>query len=162
VEGASPALRPVTDADRDLLLEVYASTRVEELAAVPWDEATKRAFVEQQFRAQDFHYSRYFGEASRDVIEVGGEPAGRLYVHRKADEILIVDIALLAPFRGRGIGTALLRELMDEAARAGARLTIHVERNNPALSLYERLGFEVAGDDGGIYLLMAWTPPGVS
>jgi ribosomal protein S18 acetylase RimI-like enzyme len=160
VEIAAPALRPATEADRELLLEIYAGTRADELAVVQWDGATKRAFVEQQFHAQDVHYRRHYPEATRDVIEVQGEPAGRLYVQRGPDEILIVDIALLPAFRGLGVGTLLVRGLMEEAAAAAARLAIHVERQNPARRLYERLGFEIAGDDGGVYLLMAWTPPG--
>ena len=52
--------------------------------------------------------------------------------------------------RGGGIGTSLLEELAAEADAAGKSLTIHVERMNPALRLYERLGFSVA-EDKGVY-----------
>jgi ribosomal protein S18 acetylase RimI-like enzyme len=87
------------------------------------------------------------------VIVAGGEDAGRLYVARWEDEIRIVDIALLPEFRGRGIGSALLRDLIDEAEAAGRPLSIHVEQNNPARPLYDRLGFEEAGEFG-VYVLM--------
>jgi ribosomal protein S18 acetylase RimI-like enzyme len=90
---------------------------------------------------------------SADVVVVDGEPAGRLLVDRWDREIRIVDISLLPAFRGRGIGSALLQELMAEAAESERSLSIHVERNNPALRLYERLGFEPAGDEG-VYLRM--------
>ena len=79
--------------------------------------------------------------ASFDVIVVDGQPVGRLYVARWSDEIRIVDIALLSDYCNRGIGTTLLRGLQSEAAAAGKPLRIHVERFNPALRLYERLGF---------------------
>lgn len=92
------------------------------------------------------------------MIEVDGEPAGRLYVHRGPAEIRIMDIALAPPFRGRGIGTALLRDLMEEAGASGRALSIHVEVNNPARRLYERLGFAPAGEHG-VYVLMTWTQP---
>ena len=62
-----------------------------------------------------------------------------------------MDIALLPEYRGRGIGTALLEELLVEADATGRRVTIHVERFNPARRLYERLGFVEAGDPGGMY-----------
>jgi ribosomal protein S18 acetylase RimI-like enzyme len=137
---------------------VYASTRAEELAVVPWDEPTKQAFLAQQFEAQDVHYKRHYPDASFEVIEVDGEPAGRLYVHRADEEMLIIDIALLPPFRGRGIGAELLRELIDEADASERKLSIHVERENRARTLYDRLGFEVVEDDGGIYLLMQRAP----
>jgi ribosomal protein S18 acetylase RimI-like enzyme len=92
-------------------------------------------------------------ERAFDVVLVEGEPAGRLYVDRRDDEIRIVDIALLPEHRGHGIGTSLLGELLSEADAARKRVTIHVERLNPARRLYERLGFSVA-EDKGIYLFL--------
>jgi ribosomal protein S18 acetylase RimI-like enzyme len=78
-------------------------------------------------------------------------------VHRGESEIRIVDIALLPDYRGNGIGTALLRDLFSEADAAGKTVTIHVERFNPALRLYERLGFSVA-EDKGVYLFLERRP----
>ena len=68
------------------------------------------------------------------------EPIGRLYVARWKDEIRIMDIALLPEYRNGGIGGGLLRDLLEEAAATSRRLTIHVQRYNPALRLYRRLG----------------------
>jgi ribosomal protein S18 acetylase RimI-like enzyme len=93
------------------------------------------------------------------VIEVDGSLAGRLYVHRVPSEIRIMDIALVPEFRGRGIGTRLLEELIEEADGSGRKLSIHVESNNPARSLYDRLGFRPAGEHG-IYILMERPPSG--
>lgn len=146
-------LRPVTPDDRDFLLRLYASTREEELAQVEWPSGQKAAFLEQQFTAQDIHYRENYPGAALDVIEVDGAAAGRLYVARWPREIRIMDIALLPEFRGRGIGGALLRELCAEADRGECTLSIHVERMNPALRLYRRLGFEVR-EDKGVYLLL--------
>jgi ribosomal protein S18 acetylase RimI-like enzyme len=150
-------LRPVEDADRAFLSELYGSTREQELAQVAWDDGTKRAFVEQQFSAQDAHYRANYPGATLDVIEVDGAPAGRLYVHRGPSDIRIMDIALAPSFRGRGIGTSLLRALMEEADASGRKLSIHVEMTNPARSLYSRLGFVPAGEHG-IYVLMERQP----
>lgn len=152
-------LRPVKPSDRAFLLQVYASTREEELHLVDWSDEQKAAFVQQQFAAQDAYYREHYDPATFDVIEVDGEPAGRLYVARWEDEIRIVDIALLPEHRGRGTGTALLRDLLDEGARTGKRVSIHVEKNNPALQLYERLGF-MPIEDRGVYLLLEATPAG--
>jgi ribosomal protein S18 acetylase RimI-like enzyme len=150
-------LRPAGPQDAELLFRVYASTRVEELSVVAWDDAQKEAFLRAQFDAQDRWYREHYERASFDVVLVGGEPGGRLYVHRGQSEIRIVDIALLPEHRGGGVGTALLRDLLDEAAAAGKCVTIHVERFNPALRLYEQLGFAVA-EDKGVYLLLEWSP----
>jgi GNAT superfamily N-acetyltransferase len=124
---------------------------------VDWDDATKQAFVEQQFSAQDRYYRENYRDTSYDVIMAGGEPAGRLYVARWREEIRIVDIALLPPFRGRGLGTVLLRGLISEADAAGKALSIHVEQMNRARGLYERHGFEPAGEHG-VYVLMRRPP----
>jgi ribosomal protein S18 acetylase RimI-like enzyme len=151
------ALRPVRDGEEPFLESVYASTRAEELAPVPWSDAEKAAFVGMQFAAQSAHYAQHYTGLSSDVILVGGEPAGRLLVARWREEIRIVDIALLPAFRGRGAGSELLAELMDEATEMGKRLSIHVERHNRALGLYERLGFEPVGETG-VYLRLEWDP----
>jgi ribosomal protein S18 acetylase RimI-like enzyme len=124
---------------------------------VPWDDAQKAAFLRQQFDAQDAWWHENYAEASFDVIVVDGEPAGRLYVHRGPREIRIVDIALLPERRSNGIGTRLLEELLTEGDAGGKSVTIHVERMNPALRLYERLGFSVA-EDKGVYLFLERLP----
>jgi ribosomal protein S18 acetylase RimI-like enzyme len=153
-------LRPVEAADRAFLVELYGSTREDELAQVQWDDGARRAFVEHQFAAQDAHYRANYPRATLDVVEVDGAPAGRLYVHRGPGDIRIMDIALAPAFRGRGIGTALLRSLIEEADASARKLSIHVEVNNPARSLYDRLGFLPAGEHG-VYVLME-RPPAAS
>jgi ribosomal protein S18 acetylase RimI-like enzyme len=147
-------LRRSTATDRALLEAVYWSIREPELALVPWDYAAKRAFVAQQFTAQDKHYREHYPGATFDVIEADGQPAGRLYVHWGDADIRIMDIALLPEFRGHGIGTRLLRELLDAGRASGRSVSIHVERANPARRLYERLGFHAVSEHG-IYVLMA-------
>jgi GNAT superfamily N-acetyltransferase len=157
VATTAPTLRPATGADKALLRDVYASTRADELALVRWSAAEKDAFVRQQFYAQDAHYRDNYTNASFDVIELDGQPAGRIYVARWDEEIRIMDLALLPEHRGKGIGTQLLRDLLDEGARTGKRVSIHVEKNNPALRLYARLGFAPVGDRG-VYLLLEASP----
>ena len=151
----SVKLRLATAEDADFLATVYASTRVEELAVTDWSAAQKAQFCRQQFAAQDAHYRQHYPTAEFSVIECCGAAIGRLYVDRWAKEIRIMDIALLPAQRGAGIGTRLLHELQEEACAAGKALSIHVEKFNPALRLYERLGFSVK-EDKGVHLLMEW------
>jgi ribosomal protein S18 acetylase RimI-like enzyme len=150
-------LRPVQDGDEPFLLRVYAGTRAEELAAVPWTPEQKAAFVAQQFAAQTVHYAQHYPGMSADVIVIDDVPAGRLLVDRRDDAILIVDISILPELRGRGAGSVLLRAVLDEATAAGKPVVIHVERFNRALALYERLGFRAVGDHG-VYLRMECEP----
>lgn len=153
---AGIALRPQTDADRDFIDALYASTREEELRAVGWPEEVKAAFLRSQSDAQWKHYSTHYYDADFLIVERDGVPVGRLYIWRGEDDIRVVDIALMPHERGHGLGTVLLSGVLDEAARSGKTASIHVERFNPALHLYRRLGFEHISDDG-VYYLMRWT-----
>jgi len=151
-------LRPIRPEDRTWLLQVYASTRTTEMDLVPWDEASKNAFLILQFEAQSRDYRSRFPAACFDVIEWEGRPVGRLYVDRTRGETRIIDITILPEHRGRGLGSALLKGLLQESAANGRPVIIHVEQHNPARRLYERLGFETVVD-GGVYRLMQWSPP---
>ena len=148
-------LRPITPEDKDFLYRVYASTRTAELAQVDWDEARKSAFLRMQFDAQHQYYAENYSRAQFQIVLLDGAPIGRLYVDRRAAEIRIVDIALLPEHCGQGIGSHLLREILAEGQARGVPVTVHVERFNPALHLYERLGFRPV-EDKGVYLLMEW------
>ena len=152
---AQIAFRPINDGDGELLFAIYASTRVEELAQVTWDDAQKEGFLRMQFVAQRKFYESEYPGAEFQIILAAGEPAGRLYVHRREDEIRIMDLALLPEFRGRGIGTKILTDLLAEGESSVRRVTIHVEMFNPAQRLYERLGFKrISGT--GVYHLLEW------
>jgi ribosomal protein S18 acetylase RimI-like enzyme len=147
----APELRPAREEDRELLYRIYASTRTEELTLVPWDERTKEVFLRTQFAAQDAYYRQTYPHASYDVVVTGGELVGRLYVDRAGEVVQVIDIALLPAQRGRGIGTALLTRVIDEAEALGKPVRLSVELSNRARRLYERLGFRRLADDG-VYL----------
>ena len=155
-EPSSITLRPVGPDDQEFLLEVYASTRAEELALVPWTSEQRDIFVRSQFAAQQEHYSQKYPAASHDVILFEGRQVGRLYVARLDREIRIVDITLLPGERNAGIGSYLLRQLLDEANRSRKVTRIYVEEFNPSLRLFERLGFSPS-EQHGIHLLLQWS-----
>lgn len=158
-EGGSVDLRPSTDGDADLLYRVYASSREHEMSLLSdWSQAQKEVFLREQFRLQHHHYHAHYPNAQYDVIEHAGEPIGRLYIARMEDEIRLMDIALLPEHRNHGIGRALMREVLSEAARERKLVSLHVEDQNPAKRLYERMGFVEAGEVS-LYKLMHWTPP---
>jgi ribosomal protein S18 acetylase RimI-like enzyme len=150
-------LRPIEAGDEAFLRQVYAATREGEIARTGWDAQSVDAFLRMQFDAQHAHYLQHYAQASFDVVLDAGVPAGRLYVWRGQSELRVVDIALLPAFRGRGIGSALLDAVLREAQQSGKRVTIHVETSNPALALYQRLGFKELSVTG-FHRLMAWSP----
>ncbi len=149
------ALRPETDADIPFLKRLYASTREDELAQTGWPDAQKHAFLEHQFAAQRSHYRTYIAGCAFDLLEHNGEPVGRLYLEERAARLHIVDIALMPQSRGSGLGTAILQGVIDAARAQGKAVGIFVETFNPALRLYQRLGFRQFGEQG-VYLEMEW------
>src|ERR1044071_2806575 len=155
------ALRPVGPEYDDFLVEVYGSTRAEELALVPWTNEQQQAFVRSQFAAQQNHYAEKYPAANHDIILADGQAVGRLYVARLDQEIRIVDITVVPAERNRGIGSYLIKQLLDEAKSAGKVTRIYVEEFNPSLRLFERLGFLVSAQHG-IHLLLEWTPNSTS
>ncbi len=154
---AGLTFRRIADADLPFLARVYASTRAEELATVSgWSDEQKAAFVDMQFRAQHAHYRKYYPEAEWLVMSHAGEDVGRLYIARWPSQHRLIDITFLPEHRGQGFGEALLRDLMEEAAAVNKAVSIHVEKFNPAMRLYRRLGFTV-DEDKGVYDLMRWS-----
>jgi ribosomal protein S18 acetylase RimI-like enzyme len=149
--------RRVTPDDRGFLLELYATTRAAELAQVPWTDDQKMAFVEMQFQAQTAGYSHAYPRAEHQMIVVDNVPAGRIYWSAEPGRLHILDITIAAVRRNTGIGSFVLREVFQEADRAGKNVTIYVESFNPSCRLFQRLGFQVAQQDG-FQLLLERTP----
>lgn len=149
--------RPITPGDLPFLSRLYASTRQDELAVTDWTDEEKAAFLQMQFEAQHSHYQKHYPSASFEVIEQGGSPIGRLYVDTWEDEYRLIDIALLPEHRNHGIGSAILHDLLAKAEAANKAIRIHVEHDNPALKLYQRLGFRQV-KDVGVYAFMEWLP----
>lgn len=147
-------LRRAEASDQDFLLALVESTR-EDLALL--DHTVKTMLVRMQYDAQLSEYRRRFPGLEESIVLVGSASAGRLYVARSNEEIRIVDISLLPPFRGQGIGSRLLLRLQDESHQSGLPLRLHVWQGNPAGALYRRLGFQ-PGEPDGMYLAMEWHP----
>jgi GNAT superfamily N-acetyltransferase len=149
-------LRPAGPDDNPFLIEVYSSTRAEEMALVPWNSEQQMAFVSAQFQAQQEHYLKKYPAAQHDIVLSGDRPIGRLYVARLDQEIRIVDILLLPSERNAGIGSFLLKRLLHEGRSTGKPVRIYVESFNRSLALFLRLGF-VQIEQHGIHLLMEWS-----
>lgn len=148
-------LRPLIAGDELFSCQVYASTRADEMALVNWTDEQKQAFLWMQFNAQRTHYQTHYPKAENSIIQCNGIDIGRLIVERSKDPLILMDIALLPEYRGMGIGTALIKDLMAEAAGKDWSVSLHVEFFNPALNLYTRLGFvKVAEQD--VYHKMIW------
>ena len=155
--GGSLGVRVEAEDDLDIITALYAEVRHDELAPLPWPDKAKRDFLDAQCRLQRDHYARHYAGAELLIIERGGQPIGRIYVHATATEIRLMEITVQAAERNRGIGTCMIRALQDEAARRAVPLTLHVEPANPAQRMYRRLGFRLI-ENRGVYDFLGWGP----
>ena len=137
----SITLRPVRDEDVEFLRDLYASTRDEELSRTGLDPAQRKSFIDMQFAAQSADYHRRYPDGDHDIILLGQEPIGRLYVGRSDAEIRILDVILLPNHRGAGFGSYLVGQLLDDARESKRRVRIYLDNGSPAVRIFERLGF---------------------
>jgi ribosomal protein S18 acetylase RimI-like enzyme len=151
------SLRPFRPDDQEFLYQLYASARLHEIAGFGWPAAQQEMFLRMQFNAQYRSYEAAYEHAEHQIVEQDGKPVGRIMVLWQKDFALLVDIALLAEHRGRAIGGELLRDLIQQCARKRMPLRLQVLKTNPALRLYQRLGFATTGEDQ-MYIQMERRP----
>jgi ribosomal protein S18 acetylase RimI-like enzyme len=145
--------RPACESDRPFLLDLYAGVREPELALTPWTPEQKHAFVEMQFIAQTVGYREAHPQAAHEIICAASRDVGRIYWSSNADCLHILDVTIAPSSRSLGIGSYVLREILEEADSEQKSVTIYVESYNPSLRLFERLGFRVIAQDGFQLLL---------
>ena len=152
------ALRPVTDEDEAFLLRLYGCSRPDaELLAVSAAENFDD-LVRTQFELQRRHYQTSFPDAVHEIIEIEGEPAGRIWNDWREDEVRCLDVALLPEHRSKGLGGQILEDLKAQAAQRRVVVTLSVEHWNPrARAFYERHGFAVIKSYDS-HSLLEWAP----
>ncbi len=141
------SLRPYRTDDQNFLFKLYAATLQQEISAWGWSSAQQEAFLRMQFNAQQQSYGMTYADADHQIVVFDDNPIGRILVLRKPEAALLVDIALLPEYRGRGIGGGLVRELIEQCNKSKVAVRLQVLRTNPAQRLYERLGFRKTGED---------------
>ena len=146
-------LRPEVKKDTAFIEAVYRSAREAELNLTNWTEQQKSTFALMQCMAQLSEYKIKFPGALFRVIIFNKRNAGRLYTWETDNEIRLIDITLLPHFRGKGIGTGLVRDLIKRSDKVQKKISLHVDPTNPALHLYLRLGFVHIKNNGRHYYM---------
>ena len=131
--------------DKPFLFELFCHSRGQQFAHLPLPPEQKESLFQQQFQAQDQSFTQNYTNpnARRMIVEIDGKSIGRLITHEQQDDLRIIDIALMPPWRDQGLGEKLLRDVLAEAKSAGKQVSLSVEAHNPAKRLYERLGFRL-------------------
>lgn len=153
MESANVTFRPMEEKDLPLSFEIYASTRREEMSITGWPTKQIEEFLLSQAAAQNKHYKENYDRAVYEIIQLDGKDIGRLYVDEGRKELRIMELALLPEYRGQGIGRKIMEDLISKSEEKGLYSTLHVEENNPARQLFQRMGFEFV-EERGVYHYM--------
>src|SRR5437763_8780703 len=159
IADESIALRPVDETDESFLIELYKSSRGDDLRGLGWTEDRISEFLELQYEAQR-NLQGNQEHVSDQVVLMNGKQVGRLSIETRADEIRCIDLALLPDYRNQGVGTLLIQRLQQQARSASIRLHVQVIRFNRAVNFLERLGFRRTSETG-THFQMEWLPGGV-
>ena len=152
----SLTLRQVDAGDDNFLLQLYQSSRGDDLRGLGWEEDRISEFLKMQYEAQRNLLDNDYPHLTDQIVVLDGAPVGRLAVEHRPDEVRLVDVALLADYRNRQIGTYLIQQLQEQAAAAKLPLRLQVIRFNRAINLFERLGFSRTSETG-THFQMEWT-----
>ncbi len=130
-------LRPALSADRDFLFDLHRQALGPCIERVwGWDEEEQR-----------LHLESVFDSAGWQVIVLHGRDVGMIRTPETEDRVMLDDIEILPAFQGRGLGTTVVRAVLDYAEGRGKDTALQVLTVNPARRLYQRLGFRVIGQD---------------
>ncbi|WP_375280235.1 GNAT family N-acetyltransferase [Pseudooctadecabacter sp.] len=157
VRKGKVTFRVIANADDAFLFDLYKSTRAVEMSYAIMTEGDKDHFLEGQFRIQSEGYAMSFVGAVHRIIQLDEVDVGRLIVLRTDDMMRIIDLSLMPHARGRGLGTDVLRCLLNEAHGGDVPVRLAVEAQSPAIRLYQRHGF-TAVEARGHHYEMEWRP----
>jgi GNAT superfamily N-acetyltransferase len=142
------ALSLATPEDDAFLAELFREVHAAEFAPLGLPDAALVQLLNMQFRGQRGGYAAQFPKAVNKILWIESSRAGRVLVNEGEDELRLVDIALLGPYRGQGVGARVIQQLCERASAARLPLRLSVRFGNPAERLYQRLGFVRTGGDG--------------
>jgi ribosomal protein S18 acetylase RimI-like enzyme len=139
-------LRPATSDDFEFVFrlnEINMRSYVEKMRG--WNEEEERREMKRKFHP-----------GHDQIILVKGEQAGIFGVEERPKSYFLRHIELLPQFQGKGIGSKLIRSLLDEARKKQVPVRLTVLKQNPAFRLYKRLGFSLTGETEIKYEMTAW------
>ena len=153
----SIATRSVKPEDRSFLIELYKSSRGDDLRGLGWDEQRISEFLDMQYEAQQNFYESDYRDAADELILLADKPVGRLMIESHPHEIRCIDLGLLPEYRERGLGTEIIQKLQEKARHEKKPLRLQVIRFSRSVNLFDRLGF-VRTSETGTHFQMEWTP----
>ncbi|MBV9863916.1 MAG: GNAT family N-acetyltransferase [Abitibacteriaceae bacterium] len=140
--------RPTQEADTDFAREAhhraYHDVSIQQFG--PWDE-----------RAQDRYFQTGWTAAVHEIVLCDGAPCGYACIEERPHDMHVRELVIHPDFQNRGIGSAVLRQVMARAQERQVPVRLGTFVKNRALHLYQRLGFEEF-DRTEVHILLQWVP----
>lgn len=140
-------LKKRSECDSAFLFHLFSQIKKAELHFDLYPEDISSQIFQMQFNAWEQMVHTNYPGCGDFLITCDSEKAGRLQVDRDSEEFRIINISLLPSFRNRGVGTKIIRDILAEARQKGKPVYLEVDKNNPAVKLYLRLGFKVCQEN---------------
>ncbi len=135
-------LRQIETSDFDFLWQLHNAALKDYVAQTwGWDENRQRE-----------NFIKTFNPSEGKIIVVEGKDAGYLWVIEKELEVLLASIRLLPELQNHGIGSKIIRDLLENSEKP---IRLQVLKVNPARRLYERMGFKICGETATHFILRA-------
>ena len=139
------SFRPATAEDSAFLYDLHRAAMKQYVVQTwGWDEAWQLNYFQKHFNLEECQ-----------IITFQGKDVGALSVSRRESEVFLKSIEVLPEYQNQGIGTAVIKSILEEAHHAGQPVGLQVLKVNPVRSLYERLGFLTTGETTTHYLMRA-------
>jgi ribosomal protein S18 acetylase RimI-like enzyme len=138
--------RTATDSDthfaREAHHKAYHGVVVRQFGA--WDESR-----------QDSLFNSGWSSAEHEILLCDGAPCGYVSVEEYPDYVHVRELVVLPEYQGRGIGSSLLRQVLEQARARHVSVKLGVLRENRVVNLYQRLGFREF-DRTETHIMMQW------
>ncbi len=135
-----------TSEDIDFAYEVLTTTMRAYAVEVfgYWPESDAQAQVERDIR-----------EGRSQTIHLGGERIGVMRIDRFVTHFQLDHLYILPEYQRCGIGTHILKSLLEESCEVGLPVRLRLLRSNPVIRLYQRLGFIVTEETAERFFMEA-------
>lgn len=130
------AFRPARSQDFDYCRRIY-------FGEMGW--IIRELHLDELAQAESFQ--KQWDQTQVRIITLQGADIGWLQSFTQDDELFIAQVFVERPHQRRGIGTEVMKSLMNEAEQLNQTIRLNVVKINPAIRLYERLGFRISGED---------------
>ncbi len=155
------SLRPAISEDESFIFHLSLSMRESQQGIENGNPIEKNAFLLDQFAKRQYFIKESFPFAMEWIIKLGKSEIGYVLIERKSDEIRILELVIKESFRNHGIGTLIIRQIMEESINHKIPIKVKISNLNPASRLMQRLGFKKSGD-AGFFQLFEYHPISIS